>query len=147
MISLEELQKSINNKILSVKMVKEDRMNFLRIEVLEPNLDKLTEISKEISNYLDSKEFSEKEYFLDIQSAGTEKPFILSEVKTRINKNVKVVLKRPLKDKVEFEGKLVEVEENKITISWNAKGQFRKQKIENENIKQIFDSAVIKKEK
>ncbi len=144
---LKELQEKCSEKIISVNLKEEEKNNFLRIEVQEPNLNNLTQISKEISEYLDKIDYFEKEYFLDIQSAGTEQNFLFEDAESRMHKNIKAILVRPIKDKLEFEGELIEVDTTYLVVKWNAKGQFRKQKLESSDIEILSDSAKVIKEK
>ncbi|CAM9118034.1 hypothetical protein MYMA111404_01935 [Mycoplasma marinum] len=144
---LEKLQAKFGEKIIKASWEEEAGSKFLRIAVREPNLDKLTLISREISDYLDTIDNSDSEYFLDIASEGTEKNISFEDLGGMQNENISVILKRPIKDKIQFEGELLEKCEDNLTIRWNAKGQFRKQNIHIENIEKINLSAKVKKEK
>lgn len=110
---------------------------FLRIEVSLKTLDQVSELSRNISNFLDQNEPSEKEYFLDIYSSGAEHLIELDDLENYFEKTITVKLKKPIKDKPDFEGKLLSVDQEKIIIRWNAKGQFRKQEIEKSNIESV----------
>ncbi len=144
---LKDLHKKFGEKITSAKWETEFGAEFLRIEVQEPNLEKLTAISKEISDYLDTIDQLNKKYFLDIFSSGTEKEITFDNIGKYIDKNIFISLKKPIKDKIEFEGKLIDVIENTLIIKWNSKGQFRKQKLSKNDIQKINLSAKLKKEK
>lgn len=89
---------------------------FLRIEVSLKTLDQVSELSRNISNFLDQNEPSEKEYFLDIYSSGAEHLIELDDLENYFEKTITVKLKKPIKDKPDFEGKLLSVDQEKIII-------------------------------
>lgn len=120
---------------------KEAGAQFLRVEVALKSLDDVIEVSRKISDYLDEIDNTDSEYFLDVYSSGTDKKIEISEIKSFLNQNIFVSLKARIKDKKEFEGTLVEIDENTITIKWNAKGQIRKQQIALDNISDIKQYA------
>ncbi|MCP4336313.1 MAG: hypothetical protein GY679_00485 [Mycoplasma sp.] len=144
---LKKLQNEVNLKIQSCKWIEKDGNKFLEIIVNEPSLDKITNISHDISKYLDIKGNIEENYFLDIISKGTEEKISFKDISSQLNKNIKIKLKKLIKDKLIFEGELIDIKEEYLIIKWNAKGQFRKTKLDKNNIKEIYLSAKIKKEK
>ncbi|WP_168380707.1 hypothetical protein [Mycoplasma todarodis] len=146
MTILESLQAKFGDKITSTKWEEEFGATFLRVEVQEPKLSELTLLSKEISDYLDTIDQTDKEYFLDIFSAGTDKEISFDALPEMIEENILVTLVRPIKDKIQFEGTLLEADPKGLTIKWNAKGQFRKQILAKEDIEKINLSAKVKKE-
>ncbi|NQZ29188.1 MAG: hypothetical protein HRT98_02275 [Mycoplasmatales bacterium] len=146
MTILESLKTKFGDKITYVKWEEEFGATFLRVEVQEPKLNELTILSKEISDYLDTIDQTDKEYFLDIFSGGTDKEVSFDELSEMIEENILVTLVRPIKDKIQFEGTLIEVDSEGLTIKWNAKGQFRKQKLAKEDIEKMNLSAKVKKE-
>uniref|UniRef100_A0A2C9KVI6 Ribosome maturation factor RimP C-terminal domain-containing protein n=1 Tax=Biomphalaria glabrata TaxID=6526 RepID=A0A2C9KVI6_BIOGL len=95
---------------------KESSMLFLRVELTLRDFDAVVAKSQEISAYLDTDEPTEKEYFLDVYSAGTETKVDISELKDNLDKYVKVTLKNPIKSKEDFEGTLLEVKEDEVII-------------------------------
>lgn len=126
---------------------KEDNFNFLRVEVNLSNLEKVTALSREINKFVDENDNSEEEFYLDIFSSGTEKEIDKNNLQEQKGQNVLVKLNKHIKEKDSFEGELLEAENESITIRWNAKGQFRKQLINIEDIEKINLSSKIKKEK
>ncbi|MCP4355026.1 MAG: hypothetical protein GY793_05225 [Proteobacteria bacterium] len=86
------------------------------MEVQEPKLSELTILSKEISDYLDTIDQTDKEYFLDIFSGGTDKEVSFDALPEMIEENVLVTLVRPIKDKIQFEGTLLEADPKGLTI-------------------------------
>lgn len=136
----ETLQKKFN-KVNDAFFEKEGSLNFLRVEVNLRTLDEVTEISREISAYIDEIITDDQEFILDIYSAGTDQSIDLSNLGNYIDSNVLVKLKKQIKDKNEFEGKIIEVSDSSFVIRWNAKGQFRKTSIEISNIDSIKSFA------
>ncbi len=143
---IEKIQNKFK-EIKNIQWITEENHQFLRIEIDEPSLEKISIISKEISKYIDSIDNKNKEYFLDIHSSGTEKKIEPENIERYINANIKITLSNPIKDKFEFTGTLLESEDAYLIIKWNSKGQFRKQKINIEDIASINEWAIIKKEK
>ena len=125
----------------------EDSNEFLRIEVNFKKMDDVVVISKEISIFLDGINFDKEQYILDIFSSGAEVKIDVSDLKDYINKLILVNLKKEIKTKMSFEGELIEVEEKELTIRWNAKGQFRKQKIYFDDIENMNLSIKVRKGK
>lgn len=124
---------------------KEANFEFLRVEVKLRDLNEVVEISKKISQFLDDKDVISKEYYLDVFSAGTDENIQIENMKDYIGENVKVVLNKNIKEFSEFIGELIEVNTDEILIKWNAKGQFRKQQISIDNIKNINKYVKVKK--
>lgn len=126
---------------------KEANANFLRVEVIHRDMDKITELSRKINEFVDENDKSDAQYFLDIFSPGTDEEFDVASASEHVGKNIYVSLNKNISSNEFFIGELIEVKENEITVKWNAKGQFRKQPIDKENIKMIKHYAKIKKEK
>lgn len=126
---------------------KEGANTFLRIEVNEPVLAKLTILSQEISQFLDNfeKEIEYTNYFLDVYSTGTEKILDKNNLKKYLENNVQVILKNKLNQKTDYIGILLN--DDPITIKWNNKGQFKKIVIPFEEISEIKLYASLNKKK
>ena len=122
-------------------------MKFLKVEVNIRDLDSITEISREISNYLDEIDKTDDVYYLDVFSPGTDENFEPNESNKHIGEDVQIELTRHVKDMNEFIGELLEADDERIIIRWNAKGQFRKQEIAIDNIKSIKKYIKVKKGK
>lgn len=114
---------------------KEGSMLFLRVEVSLKTLDDVSKLSREISDFLDQNDPTEKEYYLDIYSSGAESTIAINDLKNYVDQYVSIDLNSKVKDKLNYEGTIIEADEQKILVKWNAKGQFRKQEIELTNIK------------
>ena len=145
-----EIEKILKNNfkyIQKVSFKKEINDYFLKIQVSFESLDKITNASKEISIFLDKNNFTNKNYFLDVFSPGTDKEFEPKDSKKFIGHNIYVELHKQLKNKTKFIGELVSFENNEIKIKWNLKGQIKKQKINIDNIKVIKNYVKLKKDK
>ena len=147
-----EIKKLLKNNFKYIENVFFEKKNndyFLKIQVLFRSLDKISNASKEISVFLDKINFTNKNYFLDVFSPGAEKEIDLRNLKKFIGKNIYVELHKKIKDKIKFIGELFSLENNKIIIKWNLKGQIKKEKINIDNIKKIKNYIKInnKKEK
>ena len=73
----------------------------------------------------------------------------MTDLKKFVGQNIYVELHKKIKNKIKFTGELFLLENNKITIKWNLKGQIKKEKINIDNIKTIKNYIKInnKKEK
>ena len=145
------LDKEIENRfktcVIKAYFEKEMGHNFLRVQLNETDLNKVISFSKEISNFVDEMDYPDKDFYLDIFSKGAEINIDKSNIRDYLNQNIRVELNDLLKTKDEFEGELIEVQSDEITVRWNAKGQFRKQPIAFTNIKSINLSLKVKKNK
>jgi len=140
------IEKAILKKFKNIEKVyfiKEEGINFLRIETSLHEMEDIEKISKSINLYLDENYESEQQYFLDVLSKGTETSIKWKDLNKELGKNIKVITK----DKNVVEGILKDASDKEIIIRYNAKGQFRNKNIAKINIDKITRSAVIKKEK
>ena len=140
------IEKAILKKFKNIEKVyfiKEEGINFLRIETSLHEMEDIEKISKSINLYLDENYESEQQYFLDVLSKGTETSIKWKDLNKELEKNIKVITK----DKNVVEGILKDASDKEIIIRYNAKGQFRNKNIAKINIDKITRSAVIKKEK
>ena len=135
-----QVTKQLKDKFSQVKNValeKENNALFLKVEVEEKTLKQITQISKTISTFLDQIVKSSTPYFLDVFSTKKDMSIDKKTISNYLNSNLEVFLKKEIKEKSVFKGKLLEINGNQILLLWNAKGQFRKQIIEMENILKI----------
>ena len=131
------LLKKFENTVKDAFLEKRDGFNFINVELKLSRFDDVITMSKKISEYLDEIDYSEDEYFLDIYSSGTEQDIELKNVTEYLNQSVQIKLKKSIKGNEEFIGDLVEADDLKVKVLWNAKGQFRKQEINLEDIENI----------
>lgn len=135
-----QIEKKLQDKFTQINNAyfEEDRSTkFLRVEVNLKSLDEIAMLSREISAYLDTVDHDIEEYYLDVFSSGTDQSLDINDLDKHLEANVFVELNEDIKDYKSFEGTLIEVTEEKIVVKWNAKGQFRKQEIQKNNIKNI----------
>lgn len=143
-MNIEQKLKDKFTKINKAFFEKESGNDFLRVEVEPKTLDEVTKLSREISDYLDEIDTNDNEYILDVYSSGTDKVIAIDELANFTEEHIQITLNEAVKDKETYEGKIVEINESNVIIRWNAKGQFRKQEIEKDNIKQINLFAIAK---
>lgn len=143
-----DIKKKLQEQFIEIKdafFEKEMGMKFLRVETTLRDLEEVTKLSRKISDYLDEIDKSDAEYYLDVYSAGTDSSLDKNDLQENLNKNVLVTLNKRIKDFDGFEGQLLSADDKIVIIRWNAMGQFRKQEIELDNIKEIKLSAKLNK--
>ena len=131
------LLKKFENTVNDAFLENRDGFNFINVELKLTNFDDVIVMSKKISEYLDEINYSEDEYYLDVYSSGTEQDIDVNNIEKHLNESVQIELKTAIKGNLEFVGDLVEANETKLKVLWNAKGQFRKQEIDLDNIENI----------
>ena len=97
---------------------------FLSIVVDRVNpidMDTIVKLSQDLSTYLDEIDNSEDKYTLDISSLGAEKPLKINSLKDYVNRYVNVHVNNAIEGNNIFEGDLIEVNEDSITLSYRIK--------------------------
>lgn len=103
---------------LSSKKDKGDLILSIVVDKVEPiDMKSIVSLSEELSKYLDEIDSSSEPYILDISSLGAEKPLKIEFLKDYINRYVHVHATNPIKGENIFEGDLVDVNENEITVA------------------------------
>lgn len=103
---------------LSSKKDKGDLILSIVVDKVEPiDMNMIVRLSEELSKYLDEIDSSSEPYILDISSLGAEKPLKIESLKDYINRYVHVHVINPIKGENIFEGDLVDVKENEITVA------------------------------
>lgn len=145
MIGVEKLELENVKKILSpyleehqlslydISFYKEDGNLILQV-LLDKNggisIDELAECNDYLSSHLDDMDQDMPEYFLEVSSPGAEKELRnIDEIKQQLHSYVHVELENMI-----YEGTLEQVEDNQLTIRFNAKGRFKKVEIPYEKI-------------
>lgn len=129
-----------NYKIFSIKRKHEFGENIVEILLTGSNIntDALAEIHVQLFELLDDNDINPN-YFLEISSRGAEYPLEnLTEIKEHVGKYVYVDAHR-----FKGSGELLEVTDNTLELRYNAKGQFRKIKIEYDTINLVRTSVKI----
>ena len=103
---------------LTSKKDKGDLILSIVVDKVEPiDMNMIVSLSEELSKYLDEIDNSNEPYILDISSLGAEKPLKIESLKDYVNRYVHVHVNNPIKGENIFEGDLVDVKENEITVA------------------------------
>lgn len=135
---LNSILNDYNVEIFSVKTKREFGEKILEILLKGPNItsDILGEIHLKLFESLEDGDLDD-DYFLELSSSGAEYPLnSLEEVKNHLDSYVYVDT-----NKFKDFGYIIDVTDDIITIEYNAKGQFRKIKIEYDTINKIRTSV------
>jgi|SRR5690554_178865 len=135
---LSKIIKPYKLEIASVKTKREFNENILEILLKGPNLntDVLAEVHQALFDQLEDGDLDDN-YFLELSSIGAEYPLnSLEEIMSHVGAYVYVDT-----NKFKDFGYILEVKDKEITIEYNAKGQFRKMKIEYDTINHIRTSV------
>ena len=103
---------------LSSKKDKGDLILSIVVDKVEPiDMNMIVSLSEELSKYLDEIDSSNEPYILDISSLGAEKPLKIDSLKDYVGRYVHVHVTNPIKGENIFEGDLVDVKEDEITVA------------------------------
>lgn len=103
---------------LSSKKDKGDLILSVVVDRVEPiDMNSIVRLSEELSKYLDEIDSSSEPYILDISSLGAEKPLKITSLKDYVGRYIHVHVTNPIKGENIFEGDLIEVKEDEITIA------------------------------
>ncbi len=98
-----------SRKILEIHI---DRKDGNKVQVKD-----CRDVSKNISAILDVEDIIKDKYFLEVSSAGVERPLVkLEDFERFIDREIKLKLKEPHNGKISFKGKLIEVKNRDIVI-------------------------------
>ena len=126
LISL-NLTSSKGEKILSVV-----------VDRVEPiDMDAIVEISHKLNEYFDEIDPIEDEYTLDISSLGAEKPLKINELDKYVDRYVNIHLVNPISGENIYEGTLVAVSDDSVTLSYRQKTRTKTVDIQKSNISKI----------
>ena len=103
----------------------------------EIDMDMIVNLTNELNSYLDELNPFEKAYTLDISSLGAEKPLKVEKLDAYVNKYVNVHLVNPIKGENIYEGDLVNVASDSITIVYKNKTRSINLEIDKSNIYKI----------
>lgn len=103
---------------LSSKKDKGDLILSIVVDRVEPiDMNNIVRLSEELSKYLDEIDNSNEPYILDISSLGAEKPLKIESLKDYVGRYIHVHLTNPIKGENIFEGDLIEVKDDEITVA------------------------------
>ena len=89
--------------------------------VVPIDMDTIVKVSGDLSSYLDEIDDSEEKYFLDVSSLGAEKPLKVENLKDYVGRFIHVHVNNAINGLNIFEGDLVEVNEDSITLTYREK--------------------------
>ncbi len=122
--------------LVDISWASEENMKILRVLIDRENgisIDTLAECNEFLSSQLDRIDQDMDEYFLEVSSPGAERPLnSLSEVGKQISKYVHIEVEGMI-----YEGILEAVENDILTVRFNAKGRFKVVKIPYDEIRSI----------
>ena len=120
------------------KVEKGDVLLSIVIDRVEPiDMDTIVLVSQKLSEYLDEIDDSDEKYFLDISSLGAEKPLKVMNLKDYVGRYVNVHVTNAIEGNNIFEGDLLEVNDESITISIRIKTRVKQINILLNNIYKI----------
>ena len=142
-----DLEKLVNEKVnslgyelISINSHVEKGTKYLSIVVdrVEPiDMDAIVELSRELNNFIDEINPFDDPYTLDISSLGAEKPLKVESLNDYINRYVHVHLINPIEGENIYEGTLVGLDENIITLEYKVKTRTKRVDITKSNISKI----------
>lgn len=107
-------------KTFDVEYVRESKNMFLRVYIDKSEgitIDDCTKLSRELNKKLDELDIIEEQYFLEVSSPGIDRPFKRnSDYDNNINSDVEVSLYKAIDGNKKLIGKLLNHDDNIITI-------------------------------
>ena len=137
------LEKKVNElgfELVSInrKIEKGDVLISVVVDRVEPiDMNTIVTLSQDLSSYIDEIDDSNEKYFLDISSLGAEKPLKIENLKNYVGRYVNVHVTNAIEGNNIFEGDLLEVNEDSITLSYRIKTRVKKVVILQSNIYKI----------
>lgn len=103
---------------LTSKKDKGDLILSVVVDKVEPiDMNMIVSLSEQLSSYLDEIDNSNEPYMLDVSSLGAEKPLKVETLKDYVGRYVHVHVTNPIKGENIFEGDLVGVSKDEITVA------------------------------
>ncbi|AMD81338.1 hypothetical protein MCANPG14_00878 [Mycoplasmopsis canis PG 14] len=109
----------------------------LEVVVDFTDLKKVEEISKEISEFLDSQDWFSDEYFLEVLSKGEDIEISIQNISNYIGKDLKIFFAKSFEGNESIIAKLLDTNEEEIKVQWNKKGNIRKISLKKNAIQKI----------
>ena len=142
-----ELEKSIAQKVeslgyelisLNFKIERGERILSIVVDRVKPiDMEAIVDLSHELNKYLDELNPYEEAYTLDISSLGAEKPLKVERLNDYVNSYVHVHLTNPINGENIYEGTLVSLDDNQITLEYKVKTRIKTVDIPKANISKI----------
>ena len=144
LVQLQELIKAklleIGYELISLNLTanKGDKVLAIVVDRVEPiDMNAIVDLSHELNTYLDEIDPIEDEYTLDISSLGAEKPLKAEELDKYVNRYVNIHLINPIDGENIYEGTLVDVKPDNVTLSFRQKTRTKTVDITKTNISKI----------
>ncbi len=137
---IKEKVASLGYELISLNNRVEKGENILSIVVdrVEPiDMEAIVEVSHVLNDYLDEIDPINSAYTLDISSLGAEKPLKVEELEKYLNRYVHVHLINPIQGENIYEGDLIAVNQEQITLSYRIKTRIKNVDITKANISKI----------
>ena len=118
--SLEKKVNELGFDLVSInrKIEKGDVLISVVVDRVEPiDMNTIVKLSQDLSTYIDEIDDSDENYFLDISSLGAEKPLKIENLKDYVGRYVNVHVTNAVEGNNIFEGDLLEVTEDSLTLS------------------------------
>ena len=118
-----QLEKRINELgydlvSLTSKKEKGDLVLSIVVDKVEPiDMNMIVSLSEALSKYLDEIDESNEPYLLDVSSLGAEKPLKIENLMDYVGRYIHVHVTNPIKGENIFEGDLLEVNEESLTVA------------------------------
>ncbi len=123
---------------LNLSSNKGDKVLSIVVDRVEPiDMDAIVELSHRLNEFFDEIDPIEDEYTLDISSLGAEKPLKVDELDKYLNRYVNAHLSNPINGENIYEGTLVAVSDDSITLSYRQKTRTKTVDIQKSNISKI----------
>ena len=107
---------------ITKKVEKGDVFLSIVVDRVEPiDMNTIVKISGELSSYLDEIDHSEDKYFLDVSSLGAEKPLKIESLSQYEGRFIHVHVNNAIDGLNIFEGDLVKVNGDSLTLSYRIK--------------------------
>ena len=105
--------------------------------VQDIDMDAIVSLTNVLNAYLDEVNPFEKAYTLDVSSLGAEKPLSVDKLEAYVGKYVNIHLINPIKGENIYEGDLVNVSNETVTLAYRVKTRSMTVEINKENISKI----------
>ena len=142
-----DLEKLIKDKVNSLgyelvsvnpHVEKGEQVLSIVVDRIKPiDMEAIVEISRVLNDYLDELNPYDNSYTLDISSLGAEKPLNKDKLEGYENNYVHVHLINPIEGENIYEGTLVGLNEEEITLEHKVKTRIKTVDIKKENISKI----------
>ena len=111
--------------LVDMALKREAGRMILRLLVDRPTggitLDECAKLNSKIGEILDEADLIQERFALEVSSPGLDRPLKTEKDFCRkLEKNIRIFLSEPIKDKIEFAGKLIKVTEGAIILLVNS---------------------------